>query len=368
MIPWELPGQEHAIAALSSAFAQEDYGHAWAFIGPKGVGQERAARLFAAVTNGAVSDTGQLDRFLRGTHPAITTFTPIGANHRKRDVSESWLPAANQTLIEGKVKVLHIHEADRMNMEAANAFLKTLEEPPAGTVWILDIANEQSIPDTILSRCRRVRFSPWRAEHLATLIPDHPDQALLIALSEGAPDKVAALASSVALGEYRQARTWVPDMLDRGPGMAMMATHALKGAIKRRSDAIEAEGKAAIAQLHEAYEKAPPTLVKHIDTQYKRLVRAERTATIQDALDACLGYLRDVIAVATNTEAPLRNVDARDRLIGDSTRISVTAAISISDRIQQTRDALEVNVAWELAIQALLLQAHTDCIVHRVGQ
>lgn len=367
-IPWELPGQDHAIASLSSALNQGDYGHAWAFVGPQGVGQERAARLFAAAANGALDDPAELDRFLRGTHPAITSFSPVGANHRKSDVSDTWLPAANQTLIEGEVKVLHIRQAERMNVEAANAFLKTLEEPPIGTVWILEIANEQAIPDTIMSRCRRVRFSPWSAEHLAGLIPDHPDQALLIALAEGAPDRIAALSSPEALAEYRQARTWVPDLLDRGPGMALMATHALKAAIKRRGEAIEAEGKAAIAQLQEAYEKAPPALVKNLDNQYKRLVRAERTATIQDALDACTGYLRDIIAVATNPNAPLRNVDARDRLQADTTRISIPAALIICDKIQKTRDALEVNVSWELAVQALLLQAHTACVTNRVVQ
>lgn len=366
-IPWELPGQDHAVAALSSALDQQDYGHAWAFVGPKGVGQERATRLFAAATNGALDDPAELDRFLRGTHPAITSFSPIGANHRKSDVSDTWLPAANQTLIEGEVKVLHIREAERMNVEAANAFLKTLEEPPIGTIWILEIANEQAIPDTIMSRCRRVRFSPWNAEHLAGLIPNHPDRDLLIALAEGAPDRITALASPEALTEYRQARTWVPDLLDRGPGMALIATHTLKAAIKRRGEAIEAEGKAAIAQLQEAYEKAPPTLVKNLDNQYKRLVRAERTATIQDALDACTGYMRDIIAVATNSEAPLRNVDARDRLLADATRISIPAALIICDKIQKTRDALEVNVAWELAVQALLLQAHTACVTNRVA-
>ena len=364
-IPWELPGQDHAITALSSAIEQKDYGHAWAFVGPQGVGQERAARLFAAAANGALGDPDALDRFLRGTHPAITSFSPIGANHRKSDVSDNWLPAANQTLLEGTVKVLHIRQAERMNVDAANAFLKTLEEPPAGTVWILEIANEQAIPDTIMSRCRRVRFSPWTAQHLATLIPNHPDQALLIALAEGAPDRVHALANPEALAEYRQARTWVPDLLDRGPAMALMATHALKAAIKRRGDAIETEGKAAIAQLQEAYDKAPPALVKNLDTQYKRLARAERTATIQDALDACTGYMRDIIAATTNPQAPLRNLDARDRILADTTRISIPAALTICDHIQKTRDALEVNVAWELAVQALLLQAHTACLVQR---
>lgn len=365
-IPWQLPGQEHATSALASAFAQGDYGHAWAFVGPQGVGQERAARIFAAIANGASDDPDEWDRFMRGTHPAITTFTPIGAHHLKTDVSDTWLPAANQTLIEGSVKVLHIRQAERMNMEAANAFLKTLEEPPEGTVWILDIANEQAIPDTIMSRCRRVRFSPWQGEHLAKLIPDHPDQALLITLAEGAPDRIHALSSEEALAEYRQARTWVPDMLDKGPGMALMATHGLKAAMNRRVAQIQQAGKEASAQIQAAYEKAPPQVLKAVEVQYKRLERAEKTATVQEALDACTGYLRDVIAVNGDPNAPLRNLDVRERILGDATRISVSAALDICDRIQKTRDALEVNVAWELAIQALLLQAHTACIVHRV--
>lgn len=363
---WDLPGQDQAVAALARATANNDLGHAWAFVGPRGVGQEHAARVFAALVNEVQPGTPTWDRFMRGTHPAITTFAPVGAHHLKGEVNDTWLKAAYQTLMEGSIKVLYIREADRMNPDAANAFLKTLEEPPAGTIWILEIANSQAVPDTIMSRCRQVRFAPWPVAQLAAMIPDHPDQALVLALAEGAPDRLRTYQDPAALAEYREARTWVPDLLDRGPAMAMLATHRLSIAIKRRGEQIEQAEKDALAELSAAYERVPPNVQKSLETQFKRLVRAERVATIQDALDACSGYLRDVIAVATNPQAPLRNPDCRDRLIADAQRISIAAAVVISERIQRCRDALEVNAVWDLAVQAMLLEAHTACIVHPV--
>jgi DNA polymerase III subunit delta' len=87
----------------------------------------------------------------------VDAFRPL----RVADVREGWLPAASRTAAEGGWKVLRVVDADRMNEAAANAFLKVLEEPPARTVWILDLADPDELPDTILSRCRAVRFVAW---------------------------------------------------------------------------------------------------------------------------------------------------------------------------------------------------------------
>src|SRR5690606_14234068 len=102
-------------------------------------------------------------------HPAYREFVPVGAFHRKDDVHGQWLEAANSTVKEGHVKVLRVVAADRMNDNAANAFLKALEEPPPGTVWILDLVDPEEVPDTILSRCRVVTFAPWTAAQLGEL-------------------------------------------------------------------------------------------------------------------------------------------------------------------------------------------------------
>src|SRR5688572_24441877 len=146
MTVWDVPGQDHAVAVLRAAVERDEVAHAWAFVGPAGVGQEAATRWLAAALNcgSFTPPCGACDicrRCLSGVYPALAEFAPVGAFHRKDEVLERWLRTAFRTLSEGRTKVLRIIDADRMNDSAANAFLKGLEEPPANTVWILDIAD-----------------------------------------------------------------------------------------------------------------------------------------------------------------------------------------------------------------------------------
>ena len=188
---WDIPAQGKATDVLSRAAARGDIGHAWAFVGPPDVGQEQAARAFAAAANDALDDPILLGRFMRGAHPAYREFVPTGAFHRKEDVHGQWLEAANSTVKEGRVKVLRIVAAELMNDNAANAFLKALEEPPPGTVWILDLADPEEVPDTILSRCRVVPFAAWTLDGLLALAGqlglEGPDAALAARAAMGSP-------------------------------------------------------------------------------------------------------------------------------------------------------------------------------------
>ena len=168
---WDVPGQDHAVEVLRRAVDRDEVAHAWAFIGPAGVGQEAATRWFAAALNcgSFAPPCGACDicrRCLRGAYPALSEFAPVGAAYRKADVQEQWLRTAFRSLSEGRTKVLRISDADRMNETAANTFLKGLEEPPPRTVWVLEITDPDELPDTILSRCRVVRFAAWSAAAL----------------------------------------------------------------------------------------------------------------------------------------------------------------------------------------------------------
>ncbi|MDP8978367.1 MAG: DNA polymerase III subunit delta', partial [Actinomycetota bacterium] len=163
---WPVPAQEHATGVLRASVERGDTTHAWAFVGPADVGQQRAARALAAALNCPEADPpcgacDVCDRCLRGVYPAYWEFAPTGAAHRVAEVRERWLPAAFRSAPEGRWKVLRVLEADRMNEAAANAFLKRLEEPPPTTSWVLEVADPDELPDTVLSRCRLVRFTAW---------------------------------------------------------------------------------------------------------------------------------------------------------------------------------------------------------------
>lgn len=365
---WDVPRQPHAVSVLSHAAASGDHGHAWAFVGPPGVGQDRAARTFAAAVNGVLDDPATAGRFLRGAHPAYREFHPVGAFHRKDDVHGLWLEAANATVKEGRVKVLRIVAADRMNPNAANAFLKGLEEPPPGTVWILDIADVQEVPDTILSRCRTLRFAAWTPEALADLARSlgvaAADVALITRTAMGSPEAVRRLAEPDNLAAYRTHRAWLGRIRRDGPGQALVASAALKAEISRRTKAIAAQGEDELESLVDLYGDQPPRAVtRDVEERYKRLGRAEQTATVQQALDDVVSWCRDLLVLRGGGGADLvRNVDAIEALREDVEVLPAAALLAICDDAVHVREALEVNVRWDLAIESFLLGAHARCV------
>ncbi len=361
---WDIPAQQRAAEVLAGAVERDDIGHAWAFVGPPDVGQQQAARAFAAAANGALDDPTLTGRFMRAAHPAYREFMPTGVAYRKEEVHGQWLEAANSTIKEGRVKVLRITQADRMNDNAANAFLKTLEEPPPGTVWILDLSDPSEVPDTILSRCRVVGFAPWTATQLQGLAGElgltGADGALAARACMGSPTTLRRLATAHALEDYRLHRSWLMRVRDDGPGFALRASKALKDEIARRVKAIEIEGLNTMDQLTQLYGDTPPKVVtKEVEERYKRLARAEQTATIQQALDDLVSWCRDAIVVGGGGgHDAVRNVDAVEALQEQADTVSAGALLDICDQALQTREAIEVNVRWDLAIEAFILGAH----------
>ena len=148
-----------AFDLLKRAYAQDRLAHAYLLAGPRGSGKRRlAANLACLVTE---SDAG-LD------HPDVHTAEPESRSRRLRIEQTRGLEKELQMRsLMGKRKVAIIFEADRMSAEAANGFLKTLEEPPNHSLLLLTSEQPESLPETILSRCITVPLSREQAEELS---------------------------------------------------------------------------------------------------------------------------------------------------------------------------------------------------------
>ena len=167
--------------------------HAILLTGAQGIGKRELARDIAAMALEVDADNGARQLFEAGTHPDFFHLAPT------EDKTIISVEQARQlsgrlalTALRGHGKAAVIAPAEAMNREAANALLKTLEEPPGGCVMILVSHNPGALPMTIRSRCRRVALQkPGREAALGWLRPllgESSNQAeTLLALADGAP-------------------------------------------------------------------------------------------------------------------------------------------------------------------------------------
>ena len=166
----DFKGQSQHLARLQREFSQHEEAHAYLFAGPVGTGKRSVAWLCAAARLCRGEDKpcgvcGPCRRVFAGTHPDIHV---IEAEKGKRDIGvgvmrEALLEASVRPL-ETDAKFFLIPEADRMNPQAQNALLKTLEEPPEDTVFLLCASRPAALLPTILSRTRLIRFHPLSVE------------------------------------------------------------------------------------------------------------------------------------------------------------------------------------------------------------
>ena len=169
----EIYGHEKPIAILKSAMAKDRIAHAYLFYGMDGIGKKTAASVFARALNcGGVDPPCDACASCRkaehNNHPNIITVQAEGQFIKIGAVKEI---QARMTFRprEGR-RIFILREADRMNAAAANALLKTLEEPSADNILLLTTARSHTLPMTILSRCQHLRFSPLPPEEVARFL------------------------------------------------------------------------------------------------------------------------------------------------------------------------------------------------------
>ena len=201
-MPWHsLRGHDRVVTTLRRALARGRLPHAFLFVGPEGIGKRAfALRLAQALLCERVPEA-ELDpcgrcpgclQVMAGTHPdLLQVATPEDKHELPIRVIRDLCIDLGLKPMSGRRKVAIIDDADDMNDEAANAFLKTLEEPPPGSTLILIGTSAEAQLDTILSRCRVVRFDPLPESELAELlleqgIAETPEAATRLArLGEG---------------------------------------------------------------------------------------------------------------------------------------------------------------------------------------
>jgi DNA polymerase-3 subunit delta' len=213
----QILGHEERIASFRQIVARRRLAHAYLFVGPAGVGKRRfalelaKALLCEAPGKSALDACDQCAACLlvdAGTHPDLFQVSrPEDKNEMPIDVMTDFCRNFSLKPARGHAKIGIIDDADDFNEESANCFLKTLEEPPPGSLFLLIGTSLDRQLATIKSRCQLVRFAPLPDAHVRALLQKQgvADALLdrLVRLSSGSPGQAAALADE-SLWKFRR--------------------------------------------------------------------------------------------------------------------------------------------------------------------
>lgn len=240
-------GQDAPISILNAAVAQDRLASAYLFFGPAGIGKTKTALAFAEqqiLRAAAPESRGDIARRIAlGHHPDARVFRPRDDGARNLSVAvvrEQVLPHTQFAPFEAPQAFMIFPEADvsfpEAHPEAANALLKTLEEPRPGVHFILIAEQPDRLLQTIRSRCQRIRFSRLGDAVLTKVLDQHevPEERrrAAIALAEGSASRALALSAEgvadalvdLALAIDETARRRIPgEMIDVAEQLAKRA-------------------------------------------------------------------------------------------------------------------------------------------------
>jgi DNA polymerase III subunit delta' len=364
----DVPGQEHAAGFLRHAAGRPH--HAYLFAGPEGGGKSLAARAFVAALlcpDGGCGACRSCRLALDDKHPNEFVVEPEGRDiHVDTVKAEVWHPAYRTAPEPGR-KVFVIREADRLNPSAADALLKVLEEPPADAVFVLLSARPHELPETVLSRCHVVTFTPLEESFVVRTLEE-----------EGAPPSRAILAARLSGGNLGRARRLAmrPDGLAfrdvaiealglsaTGVSGALGAAEVVLLAAERYRRDLKEDLVADLAPFlddrgrpEEAYKGA----IRRIQLRHDRRVRRAERDYVDWVLLAASSIARDRVAAAVGTDAgALINVDAGIE------RGDVGAAAAQLAALEEARAALadDVNLNPRLVLERAFLRCASMAVV-----
>ena len=280
----EVVGQEHVKDVLLAALERGTPSHAYLFSGPRGVGKTTTARLLAMALNceaeaGVQRPCGKCDgcRMVReGHHPDVIELDAASNNSVDdvRDLREKTSLAS----MRGGTRVWILDEAHMLSKAAANALLKTLEEPPPGLVFVLATTEPEKLPPTVLSRCQHFRFR----RHTEAEILGKLQRLCAQAETEADPEALALLARA-ADGAMRDAESLLERLLTPGAKITLTAAEDALGLppvhrMQRLALALagsDLEGLLAEAESLYRDGFAPRSLADNLGTVLRDALRAE---------------------------------------------------------------------------------------------
>lgn len=313
-------GHRHPLQLLQSMLRTGQMPHAFIFYGIAGIGKYTAALAFAKALNcrelkdDFCGRCRSCDKIERQTHPDVVLVEPEKNVIKIEQIRDLQQQIAYRP-VEGAWKTVIIDQAERLNTQAANCLLKTLEEPPDSTMLVLVSRSIAGMLPTVLSRCQQIRFAPLNDQDITTYL----------CRSGVTPDR-AAQVTGYAQGSIKRALFLAHgDFLERRAEMAAVLS---RGSARHAADTLSLA--AGIADDDEA--------------------------TVP-ALEFLHSWYRDLLMLHEGlTEPVLYNRDMAEALSAACLHETRDSIVKKIQAIQSVQNSLALNVDVQLALESMLLQ------------
>jgi DNA polymerase-3 subunit delta' len=370
MTVWDdVAGQQAAIAPLRAAASDASaMTHAWLITGPPGSGRSLAARAFAASLQCLASGCGTCHACvtaLAGTHADVTLVATEKVTISIDEVREL-VGVAQRTPSEGRWRVIVIEDADRMTERTSNLLLKSIEEPPPRTVWLLCAPSAEDVAVTIRSRSRVVHLAMPSVDAVAQLLVDR----------DGVDPQVALEAASAAQSHIGIARRLARDPAARARRDQVLAIatdiRGVGDAVLAAADLVavaEADAKAATEErdIDERNDllrtlgaddggRLPPALrsqVKQLEEDQKRRATRHKRDVLDRAIVDLMSFYRDVAVTQVGASVALVNATHAGHVGDIAARMKLADTMRCLDALAVARERLAGNVQPVLALEAM---------------
>jgi len=358
----DIIGQDRVASFLRAAVTSGHVSHAYLFVGAPGSGKATAARALACALlcgDDGCGACGVCYRMRRGVHPDVHYVEPEGAAAYLKDQITDIIHDTHLAPVEGTHKVYIVQDADRFNDASANAFLKTLEEPPEDVVIILMTHSFDAVLPTIGSRCQVVRFRR---------IPADESAALLVA-ETGADTDRARFALAAAGGVVVSARDFLvspsrqaaralilrtlKDLRFADDLDVLNAVKELLKAVKAPLEELEARQAVEVAERADYLGRGA---AKSLADRHKRELTAREREAVREILNVAESWLRDCLVMSQGEADLVVNVDAADSMAEVAAVLSPASAVTALAAINEARRRISYNVSPQLAVEAMLFE------------
>ena len=355
-------GQPRVREFLRASVASDRVTHAYLFTGPAGSNKTQAAYALASALICKDNGCGACDecsKIARRKHPDVRYYAPEGAGGYLVEQIREIVSDTSLAPIQATRKVYILDRVDLLGTSAANAFLKTLEEPPDDVVIILLGRTRESVLPTIVSRCSVVPFRHIPATEAADILAQRTGASF-----EQARIAIEACGGSITRGiefmksnERLSFRRQVLDTLARldtsDSWDLVSAASDLVVAAKAPLDSVRAAHEAELAENADFLAKSA---IRQIEARNKRELTARSLESFRQITAITASYLRDVLAVCAQTPELVINVDIRDVIEATAARTDEAHVARALEAVNACDMSISYNVSPETCLDALLFE------------